>query len=80
MEPVEYQDEAEELPGPGLLTGEDGEAVLFRIPDDSKAPPGDSQTEDATKETPESERMIQSEDAPVEETKKAPESERMIQP
>ena len=59
MEPVEYQDEAEEMPGPGLLTGEDGEAVLFRLPDDSKAPPEDVQAGDPTKEAPESERMIQ---------------------
>jgi hypothetical protein len=60
MEPYDYQNEADEMkPGPGLLTGEDGEAVLFRIPADSKEKPQETTTEEATKEAPESERMIQ---------------------
>jgi len=58
MEPYEYHDEAESKKGPGLLTGEDGEAVLFRIPADPEEQPEDVQAEDAT-EAPESERMIQ---------------------
>jgi hypothetical protein len=59
VEPFEYKDEAEEKPGPGLLTGEDGEAVIFRIPADSKEQPEAAKTEETTKDVPESERMIQ---------------------
>jgi hypothetical protein len=59
VEPYEYKDEAEEMPGPGLFTGEDGEAVIFRIPADSEGQPEDAQASDTPEQTPESERMIQ---------------------
>jgi len=60
MEPYEYQSEGDEMKsGPGLITGEDGEAVIFRIPDKSKDQKEEPQAADTNKEAPESERMIQ---------------------
>ncbi len=56
MEPYEYKQEAdEEMPGPGLLTGEDGEAVIFRIPDKSQDKPDEPQKQSAPEETPKNE-------------------------
>ena len=59
VEPFEYHDAAEVKPGPGLLTGEDGEAVLFRIPADPQDQPEDAQAKETAKQAPEAERMIQ---------------------
>ena len=39
MEPYEYVDTIDEIPqGPGLFTGEDGEAVLYQRPKEKKEP------------------------------------------
>ena len=59
MEPYEYKDEAEEMEGRGLITGEEGEKTIFRIPADSKNQTEETQAADTNKEVPESERIIQ---------------------
>ena len=82
VEPYEYENEADEIkPGPGLFTGEDGEAVIFHIPAEPQNQPANDQTQEITKEAPEAERIIQPEEAQAKDANTAaPESERMIQP
>ena len=51
--PYNYKNEADELKlGPGLISGEKGEITIFRIPDKSKEQVDESQTPEASKETP----------------------------
>jgi len=59
VEPYEYQDEAETMSGPGLITGEEGEKTIFRIPAESEKQAEDVQAGETPKEFPESERIIQ---------------------
>jgi len=39
MQPYQYKDPNEEMPGPGLISGETGEKTIFRLPGTS----GDTQ-------------------------------------
>ena len=53
MESYEYKNEADgQMQGPGLITGEQGEKTIFRIPNKSKDQPDESQAPDVSKETP----------------------------
>jgi hypothetical protein len=53
MKPYDYKNEADELKsGPGLISGEKGEMTIFRIPDKSKEQADESQTPEASEETP----------------------------
>ena len=53
MKPYDYKNEADEQKsGPGLISGEKGELTIFRIPDKSKNQADESQTPEASKETP----------------------------
>jgi len=56
MEPTDYHDEAEDgMSGPGLITGEEGEKVIFRVPADPKDQPEETNTSGTPEETPKSE-------------------------
>ena len=53
MEPYEYKQEADaEMSSPGLLTGEEGEKVIFKIPKESKDETDQSKAEDDSKDSP----------------------------
>ena len=59
VEPYEYHDDAETMSGPGLITGEEGEKTIFRIPAESEKQAEEAQAGDTIKEAPESERIFQ---------------------